>query len=190
MNFLERPVRVGTLQRSTTTHAVALCALLIGLLAGFLVLTYADYRNRQANVERLGQAIWEEFAATYPDQAGERPPGDIGGFKSFERMQAAAEAEREQAATLSPELFSRPPLLDILREISRHLPQFVAVIDEITISGTRVTTLNLRGEVKDAAKFNSAIKKLEESTVFTIDPRRLGRTSESGKETFVLTATL
>ncbi len=188
MNFLQQQFSSASTRRTLGNYAVATCLLAVVALLGFLGLVYTDHRNNLARVDQLGQAVWEEFAATYPDLAIERPRADIGGFKSIELMQLAAEEEGLTTSTLSKEMFSRATLLDILHELGRRLPYRVATIQEMNITVTRKMTITISGEIKDSAKFNESIKALENSKIFTVDTGRLKRTSAGGKETFVLTA--
>lgn len=190
MNFLQEQFSSAGTRRTLANYAVATCLLAVVSLLGFLGLMYADHRNNLARVDQLGQAVWQEFAATYADLAIERPPADIGGFKSFELMQFAAEEERMTTSTLSKETFSKPALLDVLRELGRRLPHTVATIQDMNITGTKRMTITISGEIKDSIKFNESIKALENSKIFTIDTGRLKRTSAGGKETYVLTASI
>ncbi len=190
MNFLQEQFSSASTRRTLANYAVATCLSGVVVLLGFLGLVYADHRNNLERVEQLGQAVWEEFAATYPDLVIERSQADIGGLKSFEFMQFAAEEEGLTTSTLSREMFSRPALLDVLREIGRHLPDGTATIEEMNIAGTKKWTITISGEIKDSAKFNESIKALENSKIFTIDTGRLKRRSEGGKETFVLPASI
>ena len=103
-------------------------------------------------------------------------------------MELAAEEERQTTTTLSKEMFSQPTLLDVLRELSRRLPDKVARIHEINITATKNMTITVSGQIANSSEFNKAIKALETSSVFSVDTDRLRRTSAGGKETFVFTA--
>lgn len=188
MNFLKHQFASSRVQRRLSTRAAATCLLAVLALSGFLGMVFLDHRSNVAQVEALGQAVWEEFAATYPDLAFERPGGDIGGFKSYEMMQLAAGAERESTSTLSKEMFSRPSLLEILREFGRHLHKNVVNLQELKISITKNMTITVSGEIVNSSKFNDSLKALEKSRIFTVDRSRVKRESSGGKETFVLTA--
>ncbi|MDK1020176.1 MAG: hypothetical protein QGD90_00880 [Candidatus Hydrogenedentes bacterium] len=188
MNFLQEQFSSASTRRTLANYAIATCLLGVVALLGFFGLVYADHRNNLERVEQLGQAVWEEFDATFPDLLIERPQPDIGGLESFDLMQIAAEEERSTTSTLSKEMFSRPTLLDILQEIGRHLPNSVATIQEMEIKVTKNMTITISGEIKDLEKFNESMKALENSKIFTIDTGRLKRALADGKETFVLTA--
>ncbi len=188
LNFVQDQFSSTSTRRTLAHYAIATCLLWVLALVGFLGLVYVDHRNDLVRLDHLGEAVWEEFAATYPDLAFERAPADIGGFKSFELMEFAAEEERQTTSTLSKEMFSRPTLLDVLHEFGKHLPNRVARIQEITITLTKNMTITVSGEIANSTEFNEAIKALESSSVFSVDTDRLRRTSAGGKETFVLTA--
>lgn len=188
MNFLKHQFASSKTLRRLANIGAATCLLSVVALSSFLGIVVLDHRNNLAQVEELGQAIWEEFAATYPDLAIERPRGDIGGFKSYEMMQLAADKERESTSSLSKEMFSRPTLLEILREFGRHLHKKVVNLQELKIVVTKNMTITVYGDIVDSSKFNQSLKALEKSRILTVDTGRLKRTSTGGKETFVLTA--
>lgn len=190
MNFLKEQFSSASTRRTLANYAVATCLSGVFVLLGFLGLVYADHRTNLAHVDQLGQAVWEEFAATYPDVATERPKADVGGSKSFEFMQLATDEEGLTTSTLSREKFSRPTLLDVLSEIGSSLPDSIATIEDMKIAGAKKWTITISGQIKDSIKFNESIKALETSKVFTIDTGRLRRTSAGGIETFVLTASI
>ena len=188
LNFLEQRFASDRTQRTLARYGVATCLTAVAVILGFLGLVYADHQNNLASLDRLGQAVWAEFEATYPDLALERPLGDRGGFKSLDLMEAAAGEERELTSTLSLGMFDRPTLLDILREIGNRLPDKIAAINELSITVTKRMTISISGEVKDSEAFNAAVKELEESTLFRVETDRLKRSFAAGKETFVITA--
>ena len=188
LNFLQEQFASASTRRTLANYAIATCLLWVLALVGFLSLLYVDHRNDLARLDQFGETVWEEFSATYPDLVFERPPADIGGIKSFELMELAAEEERQTTTTLSKEMFSQPTLLDVLRELSRRLPDKVARIHEINITATKNMTITVSGEIANSSEFNKAIKALETSSVFSVDTDRLRRTSAGGKETFVFTA--
>jgi len=188
MNFLKDQFASSRARRRLSNVAAATCLVAVLALASFLGMVAIDHRRNVAQLEKLGQAVWEEFAATYPDLVYERPGGDIGGFKSFEMMQLAAGEERETTSTLSKDMFSRPTLLEILREFGRHLHKNVVNLQELKISITKNMTITVSGEIVDSSKFNESLKALEKSRIFVVDRNRVKRQSTGGKETFVLSA--
>ena len=188
LSFLEQDSVSSKSREALTRYGVITCLLGVALVIGFLFSVYANHRKNVGSLERLGAAVWEEFAATYPDVAISRPDGDTGGFKSLQFMEAAAEEEREITSTLSLDMFDRPTVLDILRELGKRLPDRIAAIKDLNIAVTKRMTVTISGEIKDSEAFNAAVKDLETSTLFTIETDRLKRTFAGGKETFVITA--
>jgi len=188
MNFLKDQFASSRARRRLSNVAAATCLVAVLALASFLGMVAIDHRRNVAQLEKLGQAVWEEFAATYPDLVYERPGADIGGFKSFEMMQLAAGEERETTSTLSKDMFSRPTLLEVLREFGRHLHKNVVNLQELKISITKNMTITVSGEIVDSSKFNESLKALEKSRIFVVDRNRVKRQSTGGKETFVLSA--
>lgn len=186
LNFLRQQIGSRKTLRTLVNYGIVSCILSAMILMGFLAVMYTDYRNNVEKIDRIGEAVWQEFTATFPDAAIERPPADTGGFKSFEMMQLAADDERESSGTLSPEMFDRLTLLDIMREFGRHLPHSVAAIQEIRVSVSKNMTVTLHGEVMNPVEFNRGIESLRKANIFEVgEPQRR---SDLGKETFTLTA--
>ncbi len=188
LNFLQDRFSSASTRRILANYAIATCLAGVVALFSFLGLIYIDHRNNLDRLDQLGEGVWQEFAATYPDLVFERPAADIGGFKSLELMEFAAEEERQTTSTLSKDMFSRPTLLDVLHELGRRLPDNVASIHDMNITLMKNMTITISGEIANSTEFNEAIKALEKSSVFAVDTNQLRRTSAGGKETFVLTA--
>ncbi len=188
LNFLQERFSSTRTRRTLANYAIATCLAGVITLISFLGLVYVDHRNNLERLDQLGEGVWKEFSATYPDLAFERPAADIGGFKSFEFMEFAAEEERQTTSTLSKEMFSRPTLLDVLHELGKRMPNSTAAIHDMNITLIKNMTITVSGEIVNSTEFNQAIKALENSSVFPVDTNQLRRTSVGGKETFVLTA--
>lgn len=189
LNFFHALAGGETSRRGLAKAAVATCLAASIVIAALLALAYVDYRRDQAQLAALGEAVWNEFQATYPDAAVERPPNDAGGATSFALMQEAAQDESGAEFGVSLDLFNTPPLLDILLEISDRLPENVAAIRDISVrpvrSGQEIT---LSGEIRNSAMYNEAVQQLNQSPLIRIDSDRSRRRAQGGEETFVLVA--
>jgi len=179
-NFLKE-TRGGGLARLT----LATCAATAVVLTAYLALVFVDYRKDRASLNAIGEAIWQEFASTYPDAALARPDDDMGGEATIRLMQDAAIAEIEATQGMSLERFSAPPLLDVLMEISAALDSKVA---EITRMSQRPSSkeIVIEGTVIDASSYNAAIEKLNQSELIDVDRENSTRTSEGAKDNFIL----
>ena len=178
--------RAGLLRPAVTAALLAVLAL--GAYgAGLLV----ERRQNDAQIERIGARIWSAFAAAFPgsDRARARPLGDIGGFKSYDLMRDAVEAESLATESVSVELFARPTLLAILQELTRTMPKESVTVTNLSIRTGKKLTLKVTGTVKDTAAFDGVLGNLERSTLFTVDPDGLKRSSSGGIETFTIMAT-
>lgn len=190
LNFLDRALRAGDRAPGLSRRVRVAAALAIVLVTLFAVFRFAEYRANAARVDRLGQEVYELFAETFPDRpdAQTRPAGDIGGFKSFEAMLAAAEEEAEGRALFSPEAFQRPTLLDLLLDLSQRVPKNAVTITDMKISTGRYNEMSVYGQANSAEALNTMLRNLRESEIITLDERRLSRVSAGGRETFEFVA--
>ncbi len=180
VNFLKE-VRQGGLARL----ALRTCLAGAGVLVAYFVLVFVDYRKDRARLDTLGDAIFQELQATFPELAQDRPADDIGGATSLRLLEDAALAESDESEGVSLERFSAPPLLDVLMEISAALDSKVA---EITRMSQRPSSkeITIEGVVIDAASYDAAIEKLNQSQLIDVDRDHSTRTSEGAKDNFVL----
>lgn len=190
LNFLDAELRAGQRPPGVARRVAVAAALAAVLFVLFLSFRYAEYRANAARVEALGQEIHQIYADTFPthDGAQARPPGDIGGFKSFEAMQLAADEEVESRAAFSPDVFKRPTLLDLLLDISRRMPANAVTITDMKISTGRNNEVTLYGQAQTSQALNVLLRNLRDSEVMTMDERRLTRSSAGGRETFEIVA--
>lgn len=179
----------GTGANPYRLHVAAVAALVLFALIAHSFITYFKTSNNLAEIERLGQMVWEEFAATYPDDplAQARPPGDVGGARSKDAMSVAIDMEQSSGANVSPELFNRPSLLSILKELSAHMPDSQVTVLEISVTKRRAKMeIHVRGETKNPGAFGKMTEGLRRSNLLEIgEPNR---SSIAGKETFNFTA--
>lgn len=155
-------------------------------LVGFGVYSFVQYQQNRAQIEAIGDQVWELFSRAKPDspfaQAG-RPANDFGGAQTmiqiyesdeFEQIEALrTTGDYEGGGGLSAGLFSGPTLLDHLMEVSRNMPG-----DEVKITDIRITPATGRtdsriiitGEVVNMTAFDRAFARLRENAqTFTVD---------------------
>ncbi len=191
IDFLEGEQRSSGFPPGLPKQMAACALLLVTLFTVYWGLRYAEYTHNVAEIERLGQEVWGTFAETFPDdpQAEERPAGDIGGFKSFEVMQAAADDEQLASRSLSPDQFSRPTLVDLLQELTLRLPANTVSIKDMRVSPGKNPEITLTGEATSSIGFDSAYAELKKSKLIVVKEDKLKRSASGGKETFVIVAT-
>lgn len=197
LDFLPEESGSNQARRGLMRHALACGLLVVGAFAAYLILCYVDYRKNLDRIDALGQAVWDEFAATFPGakSAQTRPSGDIGGFKSLDLFQKAIETESQARAVMTPEMFNRPTILAVLREITEFMPANVVQVTDLKVvalkkgASGKSMEITITGTVKNSAKFNVVLERLELSDIITIDRDKLRRSSAGGRETFVITAT-
>lgn len=172
-------------------HLLALAALIFFTLTTHLFITHTKTRSNLQQAEQIGQLVWQEFAATYPNNpaAKERPADDAGGARSYEAMLQALEQEQSSTANLTPEMFNQPSLMNILKEIAQHMPDNLVSIDEINITNRRNNLeIRIRGNTKNSSAFGNVVEGLSKSPILEL--KKQDRTSISGKETFEITANI
>jgi len=187
LDFLKEELLGGArVQRGIVKHIVTTAAAIVLIALGYLAYTYVGYRQNVSEAERLGQKVWEEVAATFPNspETQARPANDLGGVESIQLMGQLDEAERNSGTVLSVERFTRPNLLDILKELGQTIPD-----DKLTINSLEIRFLakgmatTISGDVNDMAAFTQIRDNLENSLYFRLesDPARATR---GDKETF------
>lgn len=187
LDLFDRAYTGATANRTLARLAIRGSMAGAAVLAAFLTAAVVDYQRKEARLEALGEAVWREFAATYPDVALERPSNDRGGAKSFELMQLAAEEESNAAFGISLDSFRSPPFVEILLTIGRNLPERTAAIRDISLRRTNDGhELTLSGEIRNAAQYETALDTLEKNPDIDVDRDRSRRTSQGGTETFQL----
>ena len=168
-------------------HVAAIAALLLFALSAHLFITHIRTNDNLAEIDRLGQMVWEEFAATYPNDplAQSRPPDDVGGSRSRDAMSLAIDAEQSSGTNVNPEMFNQPSLLNILKELSTHMPDRDVTVLEIGITKRRTKMeIRVRGETKNTGAFGKMTDGLRQSSILEIGDQK--RSSIAGKETFDL----
>ncbi|HIJ74375.1 MAG TPA: pilus assembly protein PilM [Candidatus Hydrogenedentes bacterium] len=180
---LRRPGHIKeTIRRGV--FSIVLAAILLGGLLGYSIV---DYGANQAELERIGDEMWETFVEAFPNSAHARSgrPKDVGGATVHEFMQKEKGNLDASARSVIPSLFSRPTLLDILNEIGEKMPDA-----RVTITSLRINPkpeITIEGIVKNQEGFNRAFERLKESTLFTVDDEPERRMKEN-QDTFSIKA--
>ena len=172
---------------------IGTAAMLLVTLAGAAGYCAAQYRNNTAEINRIGDDIWKLYTETFPDapETKERPETDIGGGASMALLEASQKQAEEAGSRLSASALSRPPLLDIIKELSEKFAGGKVVLTDIRIRDARggSQALTVSGEIQDAPGFDAALAKLKESTVLKVEDDPVLSTRE-GRTTFSLQATI
>lgn len=189
LNFLRDDLAANRVQRGVAAHAVLTGVLALALFMGYMGYAIVDYRRNLDALDSIGQLVWEEYVAAYPDAdtAQSRPAGDIGGFRSADLMHKAVEEESQQRKTLSVDMFTQPTLLAILKELAAHMPDDKVGLTDMKITVGKNSEITISGEVKDSVEFSAVMTDLRTSTAFDVDPNPQRR-SVGGKETFTIKA--
>lgn len=176
--------------RARLLQTAAMLLVTLACTAGYCA---AQYKNNSAEIDRIGDEIWKIYAETFPDapEAKERPGEDAGGVASMALLEASQKQAEEASSRLSSSALSRPPVLDIIKELSEKFADGNVVVTEIRIRDARggAQALTVSGEIQDTPGFNAALAKLKESTVFKLEDDPVLSTKE-GKTTFALQATI
>jgi len=187
LNLFDPAYTGASAKRSLARAVVVGCVAASTVLVVFLAAAYFDYRRHQARLGEIGDAIWREFEATYPELASERPSNDPGGASTLEMMQLAAEEESSESFGVSLDTFQSPPLVNVLLEIARRLPEPVAAVRQISMRRTNDGhEVTLSGEIRNPARYEEALNAFDADPAVRVDRDRSTRTSEGGRETFAL----
>lgn len=179
--------------RSQLTFAAVLAILLIG---GYGAYAYVTYSRNVAKARALGDAIWQEYAATFPEAAQEAPrnPNDTAGAQTYQRMKQERDAWYDQRGAATAEMFNKPTMLDILMELSEAMPGDKIDLQEIRVTPGRrpgdPATLTIRGEASQPSAVDDMESKLRASPLVKMRPNSLSRTSRGAKESFTVLADL
>ena len=145
-------------------------------------------KKNVAETERIGQAVWQEFAATYPANplAKERPANDYGGSVSFEAMQSAIDEEQSRGTALTPQMFNQASLPNMLKEVATYVPSNLATLEEIKVmpGRRRPIEISLRGVAKNAESYGKIVEGIKESPILEYHDGQ--RSMDSGTLTFTI----
>ena len=175
-------------------HVVFSASLAALLLVGYSVYMYVSYQRNRAEIERIGNAIWEYYEEAFPAspkvQSG-RPPADVGGAVAMDMMRADHAAAAESSELSDAGIYQRPPLPDILKEISVRMPDSKVRVTSVRIMSTQrrgdLQSITIEGEVVDADAFDEVMAGLKESEFFK-QVEGPQRRDDGGKATFSVRA--
>jgi hypothetical protein len=186
--------------RSIMQHGLVVACLVLLCLAGYIGLTLVKYEKNQQELDRIGQAIWQEYTLAFPrDTTGlQRPANDIGGAETILLMNDSRDAFIQAQPKFPAKIFSQPSLLKILNEISTHIPDAKLRIDEIKINPSTSnrrdadnrSKIIIEGTVNEPSQFNATIESLNNSEFIELIPDTVNRKSQGTKETFSVEAYL
>lgn len=170
--------------------------ILSGALAAALLLCYAlyccvGYRKNALETARIGDTIWEVYAAAFPESAQVkqgRPAGDVDGAKSADMMAEEIGRLDLKSRALTAELLNRPTVLDILAEIAARMPNNKVTITDVIIRAgdTASQPITIIGEETNSAAFQEAFQNLKASTLLRVDDEPMRR-SQGAKTSFTIT---
>ena len=194
LDFRTGPLAASTAWSGLTRHMVFSAALALLLLMGYGVYMYVNYQRNRDEIERIGNVIWQYYAEAFPDAPdvqGGRPRADAGGSTTIELMMRDSAAAEQNTDLSDVEVFQRPPLPEILKEISMRMPDSKVRVTSIRIMSTvrrgDLQNITIEGEVVDPGAFDEVMAGLKESTLFK-QVENPQRRDESGKATFSVRA--
>lgn len=188
--------RQGDLAQKQAWRHVLLQGIFTSVLAAVLLVSYGffcyiDYRRNQAEIERIGAEIWDLFSKTFPtaETAKKRPSQDIGGVLTFKFMDEEFKKSAGVGRGFSPELLTRPTLLDILAEITGTLSPEKVLLTDLVVrsSNTRSQPVTLIGELKDPGAIAQEFEKLKQSKLLKVTGEPTV-SSKPDKTTFTIVA--
>jgi hypothetical protein len=186
--------------RSVMQHGLVVACLILLCLAGYIGLTLTRYEKNQQELDRIGEAIWQEYTLAFPqDTAGlQRPDNDVGGVETLKLMDSSTDAFIEAQPKFSSEMFNQPTLLEILNDISSFIPDSKLRIDEIKITPNMSNRKNqdtrskvsIKGTVNDSNQYIATINSLDHSKFLELIRDSESRVTKGTQETFEIEAYL
>jgi hypothetical protein len=178
--------------RAMGRHAVFSGLLLLVAVLGYAGYCFIDYRANQAELQRLGDRIWQAYTDAIPPAArtlDERPPEDTGGALVAEALMADFE-ELPEPPDITP--FTQPPFLDILLAVGQALPEAPPAnqpidIKEISMKDGSAAGITIQGETTQPDAVDTFYRRLRESDAFG-NVRPPVRRLEGAVESFTITA--
>ena len=194
LEFRTGPLAAPGAWSGLARHAVFSAALALLLLVGYGMYSYVNYQRNQEEIARIGNAIWEYYAEAFPEspEAKEgRPPADIGGNITIELMRRDTEAAQQNTDLSDIEIYQRPPLPEILKEISLRMPDDRVRVTSIPIMSTLrrgdMQSIIIEGEVTNPGAFDDVMAGFKESELFKrVEDAQ--RRDDAGQATFSVRA--
>ena len=196
LNFRKDDFQPAAPFRGLRSQVVVAAILAAMLLVGFGAYTYASYSRNTAEARRLGDAIWQEYAATFPEAAKTIPRGDsdTAGAQTYQRMKQEREAWYDQAGSASADMFNRATMLDLLMELSKIMPGDKIDLQEIRITpgrgGAHPAQIFIKGEASQPSAVDEVEAALRASSLVKMRSNSMVRSSHGVKESFQVSADL
>lgn len=159
MNFRQDVLAYTGIAKDMAPHLMALCCMVLVVLAGVAWYFYDGRNKSMAEEDRLHAEI--------------------------QTLEQDVVALQGQGVNVPTEYFQAPALLDILQEVAAKLPNDKAAVAEIRMERPdtpHMAWVDIRGQVKDDAGFAAAVNNLRSSTLFSVDEPELKL--EEGKSSF------
>lgn len=192
--FRKDDLAVAGGMRGLVLHAAFSAALLMLVFAGYVGYCVVDYRKNMAEVDRIGNQIWDLYAQTFPESQSVkngRLANDIGGIQTMELFRTDYDNASKAGSQISTDMLSRPPLLDVLKELSERLPKDKVLVTDLQIKPVRgqkhLATVSC--ELLDTQAFSQLFEGLKQSTILHIEDEPV-RSNREGKTQVTFTASL
>ncbi len=194
LDFRTGPLAAPAAWSGLTRHIAFSACLALLLVVAYGVYSYVRYQRNQEEITRIGDTIWQYYTEAFPNAPevqGGRPPADVGGSTTITLMARENENVQKDADLSNVAIFQRPPLPEILKEISICMPDSKVRVTSIRITSTlgrgELQSITIEGEVTNPETFDEVMTALKESSLFkqVEDP---ARRDEAGKATFSVRA--
>ncbi|MBX7255864.1 MAG: pilus assembly protein PilM [Candidatus Hydrogenedentes bacterium] len=181
-------------RRGLILHAVFSAVLVLLVVAGYVGYCVVDYRKNMAEVKQIGDQIWDLYAKSFPNSESVksgRAANDLGGIQTAELFRSEYEETSKAGSQISADMLSRPPLLDILKELSEKLPQDKVLVTEVKIrpSTGQKRMVSVSCELLDTQAFTQIFEGLKQSAILHVEDEPV-RSQKLGKTLFTFTASL
>lgn len=180
--------------RGLVLHVVFSAVLLVLVIAGYVGYCVVDYRKNMAEVQRIGDQIWDLYSKTFPESdsvKSGRLPNDLGGIQTTELFRSDYDDASKAGSQISVDMLSRPPLLDVLKELSEKLPQDKVLVTDVQIKPVRgqkhLATVSC--EMLDTQAFTQIFEGLKQSKILHVEDEPV-RTQRDNKTQVTFTASL
>jgi len=194
LEFRTGPLAAPRAWSGLTRHIAFSAALVLLVVVGYGVYSYVNYQRNREEIERIGKRVWECYAEAFPESPevqGGRPPADVGGSTTIELMMRDKQAVEQNENLSAVQVYQRPPLPEILKEISLRMPDNKVRVTSIRIQSTLrrgdLQSITIEGEVTNPGAFDQVMASLKESELFK-KVEDAQRRDEGGKATFSVRA--
>ena len=196
INFARGELASGSVMRRFTSQLAISGVLLAILLCGFLLYSVTTYRQRIAEVDAIGEQIWDLYAQAFPTsptiESGRNVDADVGGIMSIKAMMTEAESAAGRRGGVSLDILTRPTLLALLEDISNSIPGEQVTITSVMVraSRNRNQEVVIMGDVSAQAvgAVNAMFDRLKESDHIHVTIDQPMRSIREEKATFTITA--